>query len=286
MKTNSFVLPFILFCTLAFVSSCQGCGATIPDSPDGTVTTVAAQIEKGNPQIVWQALPKTYQGDINGLVQQFATKMDREMWDKGFAVAQKLTAVAKEKKEFILGSPMIGQLQIKKDDLAKNWDSFVALVEILVESELASLEELKQFDGGKFLSGTGKDLLVQGKELESLAPDDAPKSFADMKVEKVEEKGKVATLKITFDGKTESVEMIKIEGRWIPKEIADNWKEMMAEAKKGIGELSGEQLAKGKPQILMMMAGIDAGIDQLKNAKTQAEFDAIVQGLMMGGMMK
>ncbi|MBN2339919.1 MAG: hypothetical protein JXX29_23495 [Deltaproteobacteria bacterium] len=285
MKSKNITLPILLYVVLAFVSGCQGCGVSIPDSPDGTVAVVATQLEKGNPQIVWQALPKTYQSDINGLVQQFAGKMDPELWDKGFAVAGKLTEVAKEKKEFILASPMVGQLQVKKEDLAKHWDSVVALLEVLVKSELSSLDDLKKFDGGSFLSGTGKDLFEKGKELKTLAPEDAPKSFADMKVEKVNEKENSAMLKITFDGKTESLEMAKVEERWIPKDIAGDWKDIIAEAKKGIDEISGEQMTKSKPQILMMIAGIDAGLDQLKNAKTQAEFDAVVQGILMGGLM-
>ncbi|MBN2530942.1 MAG: hypothetical protein JXR76_31435 [Deltaproteobacteria bacterium] len=284
MKRQFSIFSILLFGVFVFVSSCQGCGAKIPDSPEGTVDVVAKEIEKGNPQIVWEALPPSYQQDINGLVQQAAGKFDKELWDKGVSVLKKGTDIAGSKKEFILGTPMMGQLKVDQKQLAESWDAVVGLLKVIAESELASVDDLKKFDGGKFLSGTGKKLVEKGKELRKLAPEDAPKSFADLKVEKVSESGDKASLKVTVDGKTDTVEMVKVEGRWVPAEMAKEWKEMIAEAKKSIEEMSTETMAKQKPQLMMMMAGIEAGMDQLKNASSQAEFDTTVQGLFMGMM--
>lgn len=279
-------ITFALIALMAFMSGCQGCGPSIPDSPDGTVKAITEGVENGKPEIIWEALPVSYQTDINGLVKQFAQKMDKELWNKGFDVAKKIATLAKEKKEFILGSPMLAQVQVKKEDLAKHWDAIVEMIQIMVESDLASLDDLKSFDGGKFLAGTGKELLIKGKDLRELAPEEAPKSFKDVKVEKVSESDKAATLKITYEKDTKTVELVKIEKRWVPKDLADQWTKMIAEAKEAIAKMSGEEIKKSKPQVMMMLAGVEAGIEQLKATKTQAEFDGIVQSLLMGGMLR
>ena len=287
MKSDLRIYQRIVFFLFVFTSGCQGCGSTIPDSPQETITTVAKELENRNPAIVWDALPGTYQNDINDVVQQFANSIDAELWEKGIAVAQKLATVAKDKKQFILASPLMKQQQGKKADIViKNWDPIMGMIEILVKSESLKLENLKNFDGKIFLSQTGRNLLMKARDIDNSSLGNASKTFKDLKVETVVETEKSASLQITFDGESQMLYMTKVEDRWIPKDLMNNWQDLVSGAKEKIGDLSGKELAENKPQIMMVLAAVDAGLDQLRMTKTQMEFDKTLQRILMGGLMK
>ena len=48
----------------------------IPSTPDGTVRAVAEGLADRHPEVIWQALPPTYQKDITELTHAFAERMD------------------------------------------------------------------------------------------------------------------------------------------------------------------------------------------------------------------
>lgn len=281
---NRFVHPSaLLFFLLMFTSGCQGCGPTVPDTPDGTVTTVASELKKENPEILWKAMPPSYHSDVNELVQLMAKEMDVELWNKGFSVATKVTDVIREKKTFILGSAMLEATNVNQKELEKNWDGVVALLEALTKSELSDLEKLKQFDGEKFLAGTGKNIFGKVLQLRNLGSGDAPVSFEGVEVKKIKEEGNEAVLEVTFDDQTRELKMTRVDGRWIPSDMAKEWDESIKEAREVISKMAKEDLPKNKPMMMVMLGGIEAGLDQLKNAKSQKEFDTILQGLLMSG---
>ena len=53
-----------------------GAGLTIPDSPDGTVRVVLDGLVEHQPEVVWRALPPSYQQDVLGLTRDFADTVD------------------------------------------------------------------------------------------------------------------------------------------------------------------------------------------------------------------
>ncbi|MCF7974262.1 MAG: hypothetical protein K9N55_10635, partial [Phycisphaerae bacterium] len=88
------------------------------------------------------------------------------------------------------------------------------------------------------------------------------------------------------DEEEDEIDMIKVEGKWIPKEMAEDWSKMIADGKAALEDMTQNALAENKPKVIGMMAGVEAAIDQLAQAKTQEEFDKVIGGLMgslMGG---
>ena len=71
LSSTLFILVF------AIVTACGGQAIAtadqIPSSPDGAIRFVAEKVADGHPEVVWEALPKTYQKDINELTHLFAT---------------------------------------------------------------------------------------------------------------------------------------------------------------------------------------------------------------------
>ena len=103
-------LCYVVCCSV--VVAAVGCGQTNV-SPDQTVKNVAQGIVDKKPQVLWEYLPKSYQKDVTDLIHEFAGKMDKELWTKGFTIAQKATRVLQEKKEFILAHPKLANFVVK-----------------------------------------------------------------------------------------------------------------------------------------------------------------------------
>lgn len=272
---------------------CGGGDPQVPDTPDGTITAVTAALADGKPQVLWTAMPASYQKDVSGLVHDFAGKMDPELYGKGVAVAKKLVAVLRDKRDFILGHPMLAMAKVKADELKPKWDTVVGLVETLVNSELGSLDKLKTLDVGAFLRGTGATLMADAAELSKVSPDDPyEKEFAanlrGVKVEIIKAEAESATVKVTHpDKSSKEMELVRVEGKWVPKEMVDDWAEMMANARKQLAGMGKEMKPESKAQALAMMAVAESALDQLLKADTQEKFNAALQGAMgmfMGGM--
>ncbi|HSN57475.1 MAG TPA: hypothetical protein VLT32_22590, partial [Candidatus Sulfomarinibacteraceae bacterium] len=98
--TTRFVRRPILttFAILLALAATAG-AADLPDSPDGTVEAVAAALAGNQPEILWQALPPTYQRDITELTHGFAAKVDPAVWEAAFGVGRRTAGLLRDKKE-------------------------------------------------------------------------------------------------------------------------------------------------------------------------------------------
>jgi hypothetical protein len=83
---------------------------------------------------------------------------------------------------------------------------------------------------------------------------------------------------------------VKIEGRWVDKEMATNWPKGVEEIKMGLGMMKG-QLAQNRMQAMMVLGMADNTINSLMAINTKeemaAKFGEVAQALgpmIMGGM--
>lgn len=267
----------------------------VADTPDAAARALAANLEAGNFRAVWDALPSRYQSDVNDLVHTFAANMDADVWKAGTSLVLKAVRVLKEKKEFILKQPALAQSPVDPKIAAENWDGLVGVLETITASELADLGKLKTLEVGTFLDGTGKKVADQLAAL-AKAADEKKMSLTDFpgvpvdamplaglakaKFSTVKTDGDTATLRVENEGKTEDQEVVRVDGKWLPKKMVDEWDGNMRAAKSALTKDMPERLQKSKMQIVMPMQMIQAVLDQLLAAKTQAEFDQVIQQVM------
>ncbi len=278
------------------VALLAGCGSVvaIPSTPDGTVQTVTRELANDHPQVIWHALPASYQTDIREVIVAFADKMDADLWNKTFTVLGKITRVAKDKKEFLLAtieenaSQQLGQEKV--DELNENWDRVVAIFETIVASEIKTVEGLKKLDVEKFLATTGSQLVKNTRELASTVADeetaDAFALLGQTTVTVVKEEGDKSTLSITApDQPAKTVEMTRFEGKWLPAEMVANWDTGIAEVKQSITKI--DFAGPSREMYLGILGQVEQTLDQMLAAESQAEFDQATAGLkaMAGGMM-
>ena len=80
---------------LVLVSLFAGCSrneaAPVAETADQAVLQVTEGLADGQPQVLWHALPTSYQQDVTDLIHEFGDKMDAELWNRSFGVVQKIT---------------------------------------------------------------------------------------------------------------------------------------------------------------------------------------------------
>ena len=267
--------------------------APAAETADQAVMRVAEGLKDGRLEVVWQALPASYQRDVTDLIHDFAGAMDAELWDRSFGVVQKATQVLSEKRELILDHPML-QAQIEDREMANEaWESLIGILDVVVHSDLSDLERMKSIDVEEFLSGTGAEVAERFKGMEAFAATEAVSGSlfgpAGAEVTLVSSDGDRARVRFQAPGEDSTEEdFVRVEGKWVPTQMADEWNDTMAAAREQLDGLSGEAMQANKQTTLMQLSMVDGALDQLLATKTPEEFNAAIGGLMgmaMGAMM-
>ncbi|MCE9605898.1 MAG: hypothetical protein K8U03_13460 [Planctomycetia bacterium] len=266
-----------------------GALAAAADKPDVYVQALLDSIEAGDSKAVWNGLPAKYQADVKAIKNEFAGKVDPEVWSKGFVVADKLAQTLKTKKEYLLGSPLLaGAPPPVVESLKNNWDTITAMVDSVAQSEIKTVDGLKAIDPGKFLEVTGNKLLVGGMKIaETTSPEAAGEinKVRKAKVSLVKVEGDKATLKVETEGEPPKDDVVfkKIDGKWLPGEMVDGWDKQVAAMK---GELAEMKITpEQKAQYLQGIGMAEATIDGLLGAKDQASFNGQLSAVMMMASM-
>jgi hypothetical protein len=280
---------------LVLASLSTGCStneaAPIAETADQAVLQVAKGLADGRPQVLWHALPTSYQQDVTDLIHEFGSKMDAELWNRSFGVVQKITLVLSEKREFILDHPMLASKIEDREEAEEAWDALIGILEVVVNSDLSDLDRLKNLDVERFLSETGGELVDRFKQIAAFAPTEKVPGlgFADAKATLISSEGDTARVRVEVPGQPAKEEdFVRVEGKWIPTAMAAEWDQTIAQAREGLVELSSEKMQQNKSTTLMQLSMVEGALDQLLATKTAAEFNTAVGGLMgmaMGAMM-
>ncbi|MCE9605899.1 MAG: hypothetical protein K8U03_13465 [Planctomycetia bacterium] len=257
--------------------------ATAAEAPDVYFQKLLHDVGAGNGAALWKALPEDYQGDVEDLVEEFAKKMDAEIWDGGFKTIAKLAKVLKEKKEFVFGSELLkGAPAKQKEEVQKNWDAIVEALQTTATSDISTLAGVKELDLEEFFEEAGNKV-VGGvlKASENSNPDAAAgiEKFRKAKVTLVSTEGDDAVLKLETEGeKPKDQKFTRVDGKWLPAELVEGWDDGIEKAK---AQLAALKIApEQKAQVMQIMTVVDGLLDRLLAAKDQAAFDKEIQGMM------
>lgn len=289
MKVASkILLPGVALCSL-FMTACGGsetaetasAEVSIPDAPDAAIEMIAKELAEGNGGILWKAMPASYQDDLNSIVRIAGAKVDPELYNKSFALIGRLAEVADKQKTFILNTELGGKQpeeQIAKVEAA--WPSIIGSVATITSSPLASVEGLQAFEGQAFFDNTVSKLIAYIEDLAILSGEPNPLQLGTVEV--LESAEDTAVLEMTSpNGSVETEAFTKVEGRWVPTEMATEWAASMVEAKVQLESISPEQIAQNKPQMMGVLAMAEGILTQIEAAETQEQFDQALQGAMM-----
>lgn len=286
-----------------------------PQTAEETVQYALHGLQNNNPGVAWQLMPASWQKDVNGLVHEFADRMDPEVWNQSFATLQRTTALLKDKKQAIV--QLIAQSQSENPDfdqaaVARDYDGTVALLDTIFKSDLASLEKMKTLDTGELVQQTGGKLMTQMQKLSKLAPGDPfenefKKNLKDVQIKVISQEADREVLELTFpvtekstttvvdpedpsnitssettsEEKTETKEVafVKVEDKWVPEDMAKDWDKSMTEARAELENLTPEVIEGFKPQAMAVLQQVNVGLGSLEKTETPEEFAGTALGL-------
>lgn len=296
MKARNLLMTITLLALALGATACSGKTTDEPAvaaTPEQAITRIANGLADASPQVIWQALPASYQQDVENLLHEAAGEMDRELWGKTFSVLGKLSRVLSEKRDFILDHPMVASQVENRSEAESNWGAVAGMFDVLVSSELADLDKLRTLDVGEFLAGTGARFMKQIVRASSLTPDDPfGKQLANLrnvKVTVVSSEGDSARVRTEVpDMPAKEEDYVRVEGKWITRSLADAWDSRMAEVRKQVAEYSGEKTAENKQAAMMQLGMVESALDTLLAADTAEDFNAAagaMMGMAMGAIM-
>jgi hypothetical protein len=276
-----------------------GCGRRAvveeAETPRDTVEIVVEELAANRPQVLWEALPPSYQQDIRDLIAAFCDGVDGEAYDRAFRVMDKGVRVLEQKKEFIFNSPMTLNNPLIDSSVGMNWELSVGMMRAFVESEISSVESMRSMDPGLFLASTGSRIMGDMEELARLSPRadgtnpwlKAREAMANAQIRFVP--GEDGQGYLTFGGaeseEGREVKMVQVEGRWVPEEMAETWQTRVEEAKLRFAEMGGEGAEKMRPMVQIVLNTLDGTMDALLAAKSQQEFDGVLGTMQSMGQL-
>ncbi len=250
--------------------------ATTPKVDDDSALAAVKQtltaIERGELAAAYEFLPPGYQSDIDGLVREFAAKMDAEVWTRLFGTLRKSVAVLRTKKAFILELDLFAN-RPEYEPMRKHWDEAVSLLDQLATSNAGDLESLKQARAKSLLPGDASNIVRQLDAIGLGVGADLARQFADIKVEQVKASGDEHVLSFQGPRDEQPIEIIyvKHDGRWLPKSLVAQWSAGIEIDRAWLAKLP-EQIKVAKPRVLEALTQADGLLDQLLAAQNREEF--------------
>ena len=251
-------------------------GAVDGDSAFASVKQTLAAIQRGDLAAAYDFLPPTYQSDVDGLVREFASQMDAEVWARLFGSLRKSIAVLRTKKTFILELDLFAS-RPEYEPLRKHWDESVSLLDQFATSGAADLESLKQARAKSLLPGDASNIVRQLDAIGLGVGADLARQFADIKVEQVRAVGDEHVLSFQGPRDEQPIEIayIKHDGRWLPKSLVAQWSAGIEADRAWLAKLP-EQIKVAKPRVLESLTQADGLLDQLLAANNREEFQQAV----------
>lgn len=270
--------------TVLLVRPCSGgeeVALIFPNDPTAAVGIIAREIAEGNGEIIWDAMPLSYQGDINLVVHLLSEKVDTEIYNKSFDLIRRVIDVANKQENFILNTKFLDKFSsgnIANLDLA--WPSIISLFKCISSSAIANTGGLQSFNGRNFFASTVSNLIGHTKDISVLSGRKNPFEYSS--IDLLKNNNNSTILRLTSpDGSAFSMEFINMQGRWMPTYITDNWTNTISRIKRKIEAINPEYINKNKSQLINLLSILERTIKQIEIAETQGQFDRSAQGMII-----
>ena len=247
-------------------------------SAEKAIKDLAAAVGSGQLDAIVGMLPASYAKDIGTLINTFAARMDADLWDKGRTLASSLLGVVATKADLFTDMAKEqggGAVNVESKELQEAAKALSALL----KSDALSLNSMKKTDAKAFAKALSASVAPLAKSNASTLFDGIdPKN---LKIASSELKAD-GTVELTVDGAPASTTLKLVEGKWVPEDMADEWKEMIEGALEGINEIdfASDEGKQSKMMALMVMGMIEPVIKELEAAKTKEDIESIVGGMM------
>ena len=247
--------------------------------PVEALEAMAASMANQRMDEMWDLLPQSYRDEMNDLVRQFADKLDPEVYEQWTSMMAKAVDVLSEKRSMLTSPTFTMGMNIPDaDQFADGIEGMIDAMDIILDSEVGSLDSLRQMDIGKFLSQTGPRL----RDLNPNQRDRNPlRGLEDATFELLSSDDRSARVQVSGapGGRDRELELVKVEDRWMPVEVVENWDRGIGQARQAIERID---LDRYRMTALTAISAMDGTLDAIAEAEDEVELGEI---LRMGGRL-
>lgn len=252
--------------------------------PEELVKQLAQAIADKNYQALWEMLPESYQKELDTTVKDVANKIDPQLWRSVTNCFQMTIFALKEQKERFFNHPIAEMLPFDKEAIREAWDPAIAVGDALINSELYDIEEFRTMDVPTFLHDTAGIVMTNLEPIAYLLPagplteiGEVVQSLGDAEAEKVSGDDETAVVKITIpDRDPMDVEFVKVDGKWIPKVVQNEWPNWIEQLKAGLAFIPTTDTEEGKKQSKSLannLGFVHIGLAALAGSDSDEGFD-------------
>ena len=275
-------------CLVFFISS--SVSATEPAKPAAAATTDAAtevnkvitDFAQNNPLALWNALPKSYQADINQLVSNFTSIYEKDVYNRLMNLLRRVVTAVKSKRAIILQMAAKKGPPNKRQEFEKNFDGLIAVLEALMKSQIMDYDKMRNADVGKFIGTHGTATFRTAVALSGKNP--LTTMLGDLRVKEVSRKGNDVMLDEVLNGKLKGKPeaYVNVEGKWIPKQMMIGWKPGVAMANAKIAQLRTQSKKQNETmrKVLPLIEKLLADFEKIDNEAQLSVFP--LQAMMLG----
>jgi len=235
--------------------------------------TALKALQQGDLVAALDFLPPDYQADLDGLVQEFANRMDPELWERLGAVIRKSILVLKSRKDWILELDLIRDLP-EAPRIRSSWDTMVGFLDDLGTMKTLDLDALKTARVRTLLPGKTTLELPHLQEIGRRLGANLTLQLSAVSIKALRTNGAEQVIGIQSPLAEQPAEVVYVqhEGHWIPKSLADHWDAGITNARQELQALP-ERLRTVRPQVLDGLAEAEAMLDQLLAAENRTQFE-------------
>ena len=253
---------------------------------------VVRELQKENPMVIWDALPASKQDQLQEVVKLASTKIEQRTLNRIKKFRADLLTVLRSKKDLVLNSQIIPIPPDQGTVLAGSYDSLVGLIDVCIPAEWMDASYLQKTPVRDVLSVYMNKVVRKAKELEKSLPSDSPfkakANIADLNATAQNITSNEAKVTMAAPGLPDlPVTFILSEGRWLPKDLVDNWGQAMTQLTSVLESANPKEIHLAVGRVLLL---VESYLENISLAETQQEFDERIEQLMamaqgMGGGM-
>ena len=250
------------------------------------VEAASKELEAGHVRVLWDALPTKFQNDLKEVVQLSNQSGD----DQAFLVNQRLAAqlgrTLLAQREFFFNYPAMEQIPPPVMDMVRKMYSPTAgIISVMGDQEAISFDMMKEGNLDSIIANLDEKLAPHIAEILRNIPIDFNPlaSLTSINANAVTmDADDVGSISITTpDGQNQTLQFLRVDGKWLPKGMAGDWDNMMAQARQQANVVAPEASAGAVAAAGM----VGAALGTIESAETQEEFNDVLDmyvGTIMG----
>lgn len=238
---------------------------------EAAVRVVLEGLKQDRAEVLWEALPASYKRDVNELLHLFAGRLHPEAWRWFQQIAGKGAEVARWQGRQI-------EQAAKGDDreAAGRWAKVIAALAGTLEQVSKAgpgvLETMQTVDVGDLLRTEGRPLIKPLRGVLEQAEYDLSK--ATVRLEESEADAVAAQIQFS-ESRRVRIDLVRVEGKWVPRVLAEHWGEAMAAANNAVREhLPSERPRDNFGRTFQVLAALDFALDGARSEARQLGADA------------